>query len=199
MPLVQGTTKTDDSSQPGSKDRRQSTSNRMSSSKTNSHLLETVVATRSSVGEGLEDDDLTRLLRTRLLSEAGFGFLSFSKGWVTLTVPEQELTSWYPEQGWIAPEKELIARAIAEEYEMSLYEPVDTVMSYWHPANGPQVVHHHIELSDQGQTVIVAHPHYLKVRVLARSQHYRYDWEALCPVTFGAKILRDLSALYDPV
>ncbi len=48
--------------------------------KTNNHMLEKILAIRSSVGEGLSDDELTRLLRTTLLSEAGFGFLSFSNG-----------------------------------------------------------------------------------------------------------------------
>jgi hypothetical protein len=76
------------------------------STKNNSHLLETILAIRSSVGEGLSDDELTLLLRTTLLTEAGFSFLSFSRGLVTLTVPEQ---------GWIAPEKEMTARAIAEK------------------------------------------------------------------------------------
>ena len=81
----------------------------------NSHLLETILAIRSSIGDGLGDDELTRLLRTTLLTEAGFTFLSFPKGLVTLTVPERDLTNWYPEQGWIARAKEKIARAIAEK------------------------------------------------------------------------------------
>src|SRR5260221_6331709 len=105
----------------------------MNSAKTTKRLLETILAIRSSVGEGLSDDDLTLLLRTTLLTEAGFSFLSFSRGLVTLTVPEQDLTNWYPEQGWIAPEKEMTARAVAEKYELSLYEPPDKVANVWHP------------------------------------------------------------------
>jgi hypothetical protein len=167
--------------------------------KRNNRLLETILAIRSSVGEGLSDDELTRLLWTTLLSEAGFGFLSFSKGLVTLTVPEQDLARWYPEQGWIAPEKENVAGAIAEKYELSLHEPADASTSYWHPVKGPQLVHHHIELNDRRQTVIVAHPQYLKVRVLGRSGRYRHDWEAHCPVVLGPEILQDLSALYAQV
>jgi len=144
----------------------------------------------------LSDDELTRLLRTTLLSEAGFSFLSFSRGLVTLTVPEQDLTSWYPEQGWIAPAKEKVARAIAEKYELSLHEPLNKATNVWHPVEPPEVAHHHIEISDRWQTVIVAHPHYLKVRVLGRNGRYRYDWEALCPVVLGPEILQDVSALY---
>ena len=90
----------------------------MNIAKKNNHLLETILAIRSSIGDGLSDDELTRLLRTTLLSEAGFSFLSFSRGLVTLTVPEQDQTSWYPEQGWLAPAKEKVARAIAEKYSL---------------------------------------------------------------------------------
>jgi len=147
----------------------------MNIAKKNNHLLDTILAIRSSIGDVLSDDELTRLLRTTLLSEAGFSFLSFCRGLVTLTVPEQDLTSWYPEQGWMAPAKEKVARAIAEKYELSIYEPLDKATNVWHPVEPPEVAHHHIEMSDRCQTVIVAHPRYLKVRVLGRNERYRYD------------------------
>jgi len=118
---------------------------------------------------------------------------------VTLTVPEQDLTSWYPEQGWIALAKENVARTIAEKYELSLYEPFDKATNVWHPPKAPEVAHHHVEMSDGWQTVIVAHPQYLKVRVLGRNGRFRYDREALCPVALGPEILPDLSALYSQV
>ena len=129
------------------------------------HLLETILAIRSSIGDGLSDVELTCLLRTTLLSEAGFSFLSFSRGLVTLTVPEQDLTTWYPEQGWIAPAKEKVARTIAEKYELSIYEPLDKASNVWHPPKAPEIAHHHVEMSDRWQTVVVVHPRYLKVRV----------------------------------
>ena len=47
--------------------------------------------------------------------------------------------------------------------------------------------------------MIVAHPHYLKVRVLGSNEPYPYDWEAFCPVALGPEILQDLSALYADV
>ena len=71
----------------------------MNSAKKNSHILDTILAIHSSVGEGLSDDELTPLLRTTLLTEAGFNFLSFSKGLVTITVPERDLTIGFPAQG----------------------------------------------------------------------------------------------------
>ena len=60
-------------------------------SKTN--LLEAIRAMRESVGEGLNDDEFTRLLllHEALSSEAGFSFLSFCDGIVTLSVPPQNL------------------------------------------------------------------------------------------------------------
>src|SRR5260370_29633283 len=94
----------------------------MNVAKKNNHLLETILAIQSSIGDGLSDDELTRLLRTTLLSEAGFSFLSFSRGLVTLTVPEQDQTSWYPEQGWPASAKEKAARANPDKYELSIHD-----------------------------------------------------------------------------
>ncbi len=88
---------------------------------------------------------------------------------------------------------------IPEKYELSIYEPLDKATNVWHPVKPPEVAHHHVEMSDRLQTVIVAHPQYLKVRVLGRSERYRYDWEALGPVHLGPEILQDLSALYGRV
>jgi hypothetical protein len=159
-------------------------------------MFEKILAIRSSVGEGLSDNELTRLLRTTVLSEAGFGFLSFSNGLVTLTVPEQDLKDRYPEQGWIAPEKERIAQTLAEKYGLSLYEPVDKTTSCFHPSTGREVVRHHIELGDRRQAVIVAHPHFLKVRLLGKSPPHRYGWEALSPLAVEPEILQDVLALH---
>ena len=53
-------------------------------------LLETVRALQASVGDDLDDNEVTRLLRESALpTEAGFRFLSFSDCFVTLTVPRQ--------------------------------------------------------------------------------------------------------------
>ena len=163
-----------------------------------SHLLDTIAAMRVSVRDGLDDEEFTLLLRENsLLNEAGFAFLCFSKGLVTLTVPEQDLTSWYSEEGWITPEKKRIAAMLAEKYELSLYEPVDTTVSFWLPESGSAVTHHHhLELLRSGLTVVVAHPHYLKVRLFGNSPHYRYEWETHCPTKLGPDLLQDCSALY---
>ena len=169
----------------------------MYNSKRSGHLLDTILAIRAGVGDGLNDHELTQLLRDgTLLSEAGFSFLSFSEGMVTLTVPEQDIATWYPEHGWIAPEKEKLARALAEKYQLCVNEPVDTPTNFWYPEGGPTLNHHHLELTFGGMTAVVAHPLYAKVRLLGRSSHYRYRWERLCPLALGPDLLRDLSAFY---
>jgi len=130
------------------------------------HLLDAIRTIRASVGDGLNDNELTRFLRDSALpTEAGFAFLSFADGFVTLTVPPQDLTSWYPEKGWIVPEKERIARAIAEKYQLSLHEPPDVDSSYVYPRPDSANPHHHLELGNREETAILAHPHYLKVRL----------------------------------
>ena len=169
----------------------------MNNFKRHGHLLDTILAIRAGVGDGLNDHELTQLLRDgTLLSEAVFSFLSFSEGIVTLTVPEQDLATWYPEHGWIAPEKEKLARALAEKYRLGVNEPVDTPTNFWYPEGGPTLNHHHLELTFCGLTAVVAHPLYAKVRLLGRSSHYRYDWQRLCPLALGPDLLQDLSALY---
>lgn len=161
------------------------------------HLLDSIRAIRASVGDGLNDDELTRLLqRTTLPTEAGFAFLSFSEDVLTLSVPQQELTNWYPDKGWIVPEKERIARAIAKKYELSLYEPVDVSASDWSPRVESTAIHHHLEFTNHWQTVIVAHPRYLQVRLFGESPAHRYVWETHCALQFGPDLLQDLSALY---
>ena len=159
-------------------------------------MLETILAIRFSLGESFSEGELTDLLRTTLLSEAGFGFLTLCGGFVTLTVPEQDLKRWYPEQRWLAPEKEMTAQAIAQKYELSLSEPIDMGTGFWGVVNDPLGAHHHIELRDRRQTVIIAHPRYLKVRVLGSPERYQEQLEARCLVDLGPEILQDLSVLY---
>ena len=167
------------------------------SAKPGPHLLDAIQAIRASVGDGLNDDELTRLLqRTALPTEAGFAFLSFSDDFMTLSVPQQELANWYPDKGWIVAGKERIARALAKKYGLSLYEPVDVASSDWLAQAESGVIHHHLEFCDRWQTVIVVHPQYLKVRQFGESPAHRYVRETHCPLKFGPDLLQDLSALY---
>jgi hypothetical protein len=170
---------------------------RIAESKPNRHLLDTIGAIRASVGEGLNDDELTRLLlQSVLLTEAGFAFLSLSAGFVTLSVPEQDLANWYPKKGWITSEKEGIAKAIAVKYELLLGEPPDETSSFLFPGSESPNVHHHLELRNHWETIVVAHPHYLKIRLFGATSGSRYVADAKAPLPLSPDLLQDLSALY---
>jgi hypothetical protein len=170
---------------------------RITESKPNRHLLDTIGAIRASVGEGLNDDEFTRLLLKRaLLTEAGFVFLSLSEGFVTLSVPEQDLASWYPEKGWITAEKERIAGAIAQKYELLLGEPPDETSSFLFPGSDSPNVHHHLELRNRRETIVIAHPHYLKIRLFSATSTGQSVSDARRPVLLGPDLLQDLSVLY---
>lgn len=167
-------------------------------SKSGIHLLNAIRAARESVGEGLNDDELTRLLLldTELPTEAGFTFLSFSGGVVTLSVPQQDLAKWYPEKGWVAPEKEKIARAIAEKYQLALGEPPDLVSSFRFPCAEQGTAHHHLEMANRRETVVIAHPRYLKVRIYRDAADGAFGMHERNPFVLGPELLQYLSALY---
>jgi hypothetical protein len=160
-------------------------------------LLETVRALQASVGDDLDDNEVTRLLRESALpTEAGFRFLSFSDCFVTLTVPRQELVNWYREKGWIVPKKEGIARAIEKKYELSLLEPPDVNSSALYPRPDSPGPHHHLELSNRRETVVVAHPQYLKIRLFSRPSGFLHTPGARIPLLLSPELLQDLSFLY---
>jgi len=160
-------------------------------------LLETVRALQASVRDDLDDNEVTRLLRESALpTEAGFRFLSFSDCFVTLTVPRRELVNWYREKGWIVPKKEGIARAIAKKYELSLLEPPDVNSSALYPRPDSPGPHHHLELSNGRETVVVAHPQYLKIRLFSRPSGFLHTPGARIPLLLSPELLRDLSFLY---
>jgi hypothetical protein len=160
-------------------------------------LLETIRALQASVGDGLTDNEVTRLLRESALPiEAGFKFLSFSDWFVTLTVPRQELANWYPEKGWIVPEKEGIARAIAKKYELFFFEPPDVNSSALYPQSDSPGPHHHLELNNREETVVVAHPQYLKIRLFKGPSGFVHALGARIPLLLSPELLQDLSFLY---
>jgi hypothetical protein len=168
-------------------------------SKTDANLLNRIRAVRSSVGDGLNDDEFTRLLReTALPTEAGFAFLSFSDSFVTLKVPLQDLSDWYPERGWITATKEQTARAIARKYGLSLWEPPDQSTSFLFPPADVPVFHHHLELNNEVETVVAAHPQYLKIRLFGSAPKANCLWSGQVPLQLGPELLHDLSALYQP-
>jgi hypothetical protein len=159
-------------------------------------LLDVIREMHDSVGDGLNDNEFTRLLeKTDLSGEAGFAFLSYGDRFVTLSVPPQHLANWHPEKGWIVQEKEKIARAIAEKHDLTLCVPPDTLFS-WHDSPNP---HHHFELSNGRETVVIIHPQYLKIRLFVATERGLYTRVAQRPLNLGADLLQELSALYDAI
>lgn len=159
-------------------------------------LLDRIIAARASTGDGLNDTEFTMFLQQRVLpSEAGFSFVCFSEGVVTLSVPPQDLKTWYPATGWIRSEKEQIGKSIAKKYSISLCEPPDHTPQYVLPSDSTGI-HHHLEMTMDGDTIVVAHPQYLKVRLFRSGGRARYAW-AQHAVSLRPELLRDLSALYE--
>jgi hypothetical protein len=161
-------------------------------------LLRRIVSLRTIVGDGLNDEELTCLLRQEaLLAEDGFTFVSLSEGCATFSVPPQEPAKWYRDNGLITPEKEAIARVIAEKCGLSLYEPPNESLPSRSPEFGATRMSHHLELTDDSETIAIAHPHYLKIRLFAsaekRSSLLRGD---IRPLRLRGDLLGQLAALY---
>jgi hypothetical protein len=160
------------------------------------HLIDAIDSAIQSLGDGLNDDELTRLLRQAgLPAEAGFTFLSFSDRNIAFAVPPQALAAWYPPDGWIAPEKEKLGAALAEKYGLALGEPPDRTSEFRLPVTAG-CAHHHLEFTKRHETVIVAHPRYLKVRLFGSTFDRRWLRDVRIRIRLGADLLQDLSALY---
>jgi hypothetical protein len=160
------------------------------------HLLDIIKSFWMYLGSDLDDNELSLFLRDACLPvEAGFSFQSFSTGSVTLAVPEQNPAEWYSKESWIAPEKESIATAIARKYRLSLSKPVDGPL-HFHPPTGLGA-HHHLVLADYRQTVIVAHPLFLKIRLFGKSMEHTYGGNLQFPLPLGHNLLEDISPLYE--
>ena len=157
------------------------------------YLLDNIRAIKTSVGDGLNDDEFTRLLqKTVLPTEAGFIFLSYSDRCLALSVPRQDPADWYLQNGWITAEKEKIARMIAEKYKLSLSEPPDAR----HACVETPQPHHHLELCNKWETIVVAHPQFLKIRLFTLADAARYGRSAQRPLALGPELLNDLASLY---
>jgi hypothetical protein len=160
------------------------------------HLLDTIRAFWMDVGNALSDSELTFYLRdAQLPPEEGFAFLGFADGNVVFSVPKQNPGDWYSTKNWVAPVKENIARAIAKKHHLSLYQPLDGPFNFY-PKSSLGIGHHHLELTDQRQTVIVVHPLFLKVRLFGKCLDHIYGRNPDFPLPLGPDLLQDLSHLY---
>jgi hypothetical protein len=153
-------------------------------------LLDTIRSIRELVGDGLGDEEFTCFIRKQNLpADNRFTFLCFHEGWVTFAVPAQGETSWHPTGGRICGEKEKIGAELAKKYGLHFAEPPDASLLI--PAPGAAEPHHHLRLYDDKQTLVVAHPAFLKVRLYAGGKkHFSL------PLALAPDLLKDLSALY---
>ena len=159
------------------------------------HLLEAIEKLWLSVGDSLSDSDFTQLLQEEdLPAEAGFRFLSFSNGCVTLAVPEQDPSDWYSENNEIEMGKEDVAGAIAKKYGLLLSEPANGPLNFYPPSGS--AVRHHLALADHRQTVIVAHQLFLKIRLFGKGPDQTYGRNPQFPLPLGPDLLDDISHLY---
>jgi hypothetical protein len=143
----------------------------------------------------LDDQELTQLLHLqRLAPQHGFGFVSFSDRFVTLSVPPQRLRDWYPENGWISPEKEILARQIATRHDFSFCEPVDYLPGL--AQTDVENIRHHIEFGSAQETIVVAHPFYLKVRLFSLEVTMLHIRDFERPLELHPDLLADLALLF---
>jgi hypothetical protein len=152
-------------------------------------LLETVKYLRATAGDSLDDNEFTFLVQEKNLpAEAGFRFLCFDKGCVMLAVPTQENASWHPTEGWIPPAKEKIATRLAKKYGFMLCEPPDLGTRLHLPYG--MATHHHLEFCKRNETVVIAHPGFIKIRL------YSLKTGLVFPPMPG--FLNELAELYCP-
>jgi hypothetical protein len=129
-------------------------------------VIEQTIELRRSVGDSLTDAQFTEIAARILPRQSGgFAFGCYSDGCIILNVPKQDLGKWYSAGRWISAAKEEVARRIAERFELALCEPPDR-RDYIIP---PASAHHHVELIKGSESMVVAHPLFLKIRVFSES------------------------------
>lgn len=154
------------------------------------NLLDRIRTMRVEVGDELTDEEFTRLAReTKPPSEAGFAFLGYCNRFALFSVPRQDPANWYPEKGWIHPEKEKIVKEIADKYGFSICEPPDVKDGSRDAANP----HHHLQLSNPHETIVIIHPQFLKVRLFGLASQTS---KAQRPLHKKCELMQDLSRLY---
>ncbi|MGZ8901460.1 MAG: hypothetical protein ACXW3Z_15320 [Limisphaerales bacterium] len=157
-------------------------------------LVTELMRYRASIGDGLNEVELTEFLKFRLPApdENGFCFLCCSNGNVTFSVPPQDPAAWYGEHCTISAGKEKLAKEIAEKHQLTLCEPPDK-LQYGSPGPGD---HRHLEFANRWRSVAVAHPHYVKLRVSGGGEHEDVVPGSEAAIAQCARLLRDLAPLY---
>ena len=146
----------------------------------NESLLQRIRELRESVGTSINENELTSLIKASGNNvEAGFRFLTLYNNFALFDVPDQDISKWYREDGWLSEEKEKILDLIAEQLKLEILEPPD--YTQW----GFSSMHHHFELHFGTRKVITVHPKFLKILVS--------DY----PIIPERDLLSQLSSLYE--
>jgi hypothetical protein len=107
-------------------------------------------------------------------------------GSVVLPVPAQNKTSGHPRSAWITPAKERIATAIARKHGLFVCEPPDSPPAFF-PSEAWET-HRHLRLSNRKETIVIAYPEFLKIRLYATGTNL--------DLHLAPELLKDLAALY---
>jgi hypothetical protein len=143
-------------------------------------LIQRIRELKESVGTSINDCELTALIKAKGdLTESGFRFFMLYDNFALFDVPNQDISKWYREDGWLSEGKEKILSLIAEKLELEILEPPD--YAKW----GHSSAHHHFELHSGMRKVIIVHPKFLKILIP--------DY----PIFPEQDLLSQLSALYE--
>jgi len=146
----------------------------------NESILQKIRQIRRSAGTSLNDIELTELIKVKGdVHESGFRFLTLNNNFALFDVPNQDISLWYKEDGWVSEEKEQLLNTIADKLGLKIVEPPD------YPKLDLSTIHHHFELFSGKIKVMTIHPKFLKVLV---SDH---------PIIPEHNLLHQLSSLYE--
>ena len=79
-----------------------------------------------------------------------------------------------------------------------MYESPDVGSSYQCPQLNSPNPHHHLELCNRRDTIVIAHPNYLKIRLFSTSSGTLHAGGPQVPLLLDSALLHDLAALYQP-
>ncbi len=156
-------------------------------------LVSAAMRLRCNIGDGLNDFEFSEFIKSRLApTKDGFGILCFSEGCLTLSVPPQNSANWYGDNCAIAHPKEDVARAIAGRHQLTMCEPPDKLV-YGSPGPG---AHRHLEFANRWNTVAVAHPLYIKLRVCSGGGHHDAPVDSEAAIAQCTRLMDELTELY---
>jgi hypothetical protein len=145
----------------------------------NTSILQGIREIRRSVGTSVNEIELTELIKVKGdIVESGFRFLTLYNNFALFDVPQQDISIWYKEDGWVSEDKEQILDKIVETLGLKIVEPPD------YPKLDLSTIHHHFELFSDKQKVITIHPKFLKILI---PDH---------PIIPEQNLLNQLSSLY---